>query len=90
MYNYQRTQGSPYDPTKLAIYSMFCPEADVLSNCGHISNKTRCFDDIVHFIDVENIVTYVDFDCGITFYPDAPTIAKQTKSGGKNVSISCG
>ena len=29
------------------------------------------FDDIVHFIDEENIVTYVDFDCCNTFCPKA-------------------
>ena len=27
----------------------------------------------MHFIDEENIVTYVEFDCGITFLPDTPT-----------------
>ena len=27
----------------------------------------------MHFIDEEDIVTYEDFDCGITFYPETPT-----------------
>ena len=27
---------------------------------------------MVHFIDDENIVTYVDFDYGFTFYPETP------------------
>ena len=33
--------------------------------------KTTSFEDIAHFIDEENIVTYVDFDCCNTFYPKA-------------------
>ena len=35
--------------------------------------KTVSFDDIVHFIDEEDIVTYEDFDCVITFYTETPT-----------------
>ena len=27
----------------------------------------------MHFVDEENIVTFVDFDCGITFYTERPT-----------------
>ena len=37
------------------------------------SKKSVSFDDIVHFIDEEDIVTYEDFDCGITFYPETAT-----------------
>ena len=29
------------------------------------------------FIDEENMVSYVDFDCGITFFPETPTKIKQ-------------
>ena len=68
--NYNKTQVSAYDATKLALQSIFCPEDDLISNCGHIFRKTVSFDDIVPFIDEENIVTYVDFHCGITFYAD--------------------
>ena len=88
MYNYNNTQDSPYDPTKLAIQSIIRPEADFLSNCGHISENTVSFDDIVHFIDEENIVTYVHFDCGITFYPEAPTKFRQVNRERKNISRS--
>ena len=31
----------------------------------------------MQFIDEANIVTYVDFDCGITFYPETPTKIRQ-------------
>ena len=34
---------------------------------------TVSFDDIVHFIDEEKIVTYVDFDCVIAYHPETPT-----------------
>ena len=37
------------------------------------------FDDIVHLIGEENIVTYVDFDCGITFYTETVTKIRQIK-----------
>ena len=49
------------------------PEDDLISNCGQNFKKTVSFDDIVHFINEEDIVTYDDFDCGITFYPETPT-----------------
>ena len=36
----------------------------------------------MHFIGEENIVTYVDFDCGITFLPETPTKGdKSTENG---------
>ena len=31
-----------------------------------------------NFIDEENMVTYVDFDCGITFLPETPTKIRQS------------
>ena len=68
MYKYNKSVLSPYDPTKLAIRSILRPEDDLLSNCGPNVTKTVSFDDVVHFIDEENIVTYVDFDCGLTFF----------------------
>ena len=73
MCSYNKTQVSPYDPTKLAIHSILRPEDDLISNCGQNFRKTVSFDDIVQFIDEEDIVTYEDFDCGITFYPETPT-----------------
>ena len=77
MCSYNKTQVSPYDPTKLAIHSILRPESDLISNFGPNVQKTVSFDDVVHFIDEENIVTYVDFDCGITFLPETPTKIRQ-------------
>ena len=77
MYNYNKSGPSPYDPTKLAIHSFLRPEDDLISNCGPIVKKTVSFDDVVHVIDKENIVIYVDFDCGITFLPETPTEVRQ-------------
>ena len=34
---------------------------------------TVSFDDMVHFIDEEDVVTYEDSECGITLYPETPT-----------------
>ena len=65
MCNYNKTQVSTYDPTKLATHSILRPEDDLISNCGQIFKNNNSFDDIVHFIDEENIVTFVDFDRGI-------------------------
>ena len=53
------------------------PEDDLISNCGQNFGKVVSFDDNLHFIDEKNIVTYVDFDCGITFYLETPTKIKQ-------------
>ena len=73
MCSYNKTQVSPNDPTKLAILSILRPEDDLLSNCGQNFKKTVPFDDILHFIDEEDNVTYEEFDCGITFYHKTPT-----------------
>ena len=51
--------------------------------------KTVSFDDIVHFIDDENIVTYKDFDCGITFYHETPTKIREINRERNNISRSC-
>ena len=73
MYNYNKPILSPNDPTKLAIHSILRPEDDLKSNCGPNVKKTVSFDDVAHFIDEENILSYVDFDCGITFFHETPT-----------------
>ena len=73
MCSYIETQLSLYDPTRLAIYSILRPEKDQISNCGQNFKKTVSFDGIVHLIDEENIVTYVDFHCRLNFYPETPT-----------------
>ena len=89
MCSYNKTQVYPHDPTKLAIHSILRPEDDLISNYGQAFKKTVSFDDIVQFIDEENIVTYVDFDCGITFYPETPTKIRQIKREQNNISRSC-
>ena len=89
MYNYNKSQLSPYDPTKLAIHSILRPEADLISNCGPNLKKTVSFDAVVHFIDEENMVTYVDFDCGITFFPKNPTKFGQINREQTYISRSC-
>ena len=89
MCSYNKTQFSPYDPTKLAIHSILRPEDDLISNCGPSVKKSVSFDDVVHFIDEENLVTYVDFDCGITFFPENPTKFRQINREQKYISRSC-
>ena len=89
MCSYNKTEVSPYDPTKLAIHSILRPEDDLISNCGPNIKKTVSFDDVVHFIDEENMVTYVDFDCGITFFPETPTKISQSNRERNYSSRSC-
>ena len=89
MYNYNKSGLSPYDPTKLSIHSILRPEDDLISNCGPNVKKTVSFDDVVHFIDEENIVTYVDFDCSITLLPETPTKIRQITRERKYISRSC-
>ena len=90
MYNYNKSVISPYDPRKLAIHSISRPEDNLISNCGPNLIKTVSFDDVVHFIEEENMVTYVDFDCGITFYHENPTKFRQVNREQNYISRSCG
>ena len=89
MYNYNKSGLSPYDPTKLASHSFLRPEDDLISICGPNVRKTVSFDDVVHLIDKENIVTYINFDCGITFLPETPTKIRQINRERKYISRSC-
>ena len=89
MYNYHKYVLSPYDPTKLAIYSILRPEDDPISNCGPNLKKTVSFDDVVHFIDEKNMVTYVDFDCGNTFFTETSTKMRQINRERNYISRSC-
>ena len=73
MCSYNKTQVSSFDPTKLAIHSILRPEDDLIPNCGQNFKKFVSFDDIVHFINEENIVTYENFDCRTAFYSEIPT-----------------
>ena len=65
------------------------PEDYLKSNCGQNFKKTVSFDDIVHFIDEEDIVTYEDFDCAITFYPEAPAKNREINRERNYFSRSC-
>ena len=82
MFNCIKSGLSPYDPTKLAIQSILRPEDDRISDCGPNVKNMVYFDDVVHFIDEENIVTYVDFDCGITFLPETPQKSDRSTENG--------
>ena len=82
MCSYIKTQVSPYDPTKLSIHSILRPKDDLKSNCGQNFKTTVSFDNNVHFIDEEDIGTYEDFDCGITFYPETPTKSERSTENG--------
>ena len=89
MCSYNKTQASPYDPTKLAIHAILRPEDDLISNCRPNVKKTVSFDDVVHFIDEENMVTDADFDCGTTFFPETPTKIRQNNRERNYISRSC-
>ena len=89
IYNYNKSGLSPYDPTKLAVHSILRPEDDLISNCGPNVKNTVSFDEAVHFLDEENFVTYVNFDCGITFLPETPTKIRQINRERNYISRSC-
>ena len=89
MYNYKEFVLSPYDPTKLENHSILRPEDDLISNCGPNVRRTVSLDDVVHLFDEENIVTYVDFGCGITFLPETPTKIRQINRERNYLSRSC-
>ena len=89
MSNYNKTQVSPYHPTKLAIHYILSPEDNVKWKWGQNLKEIVSFDDIVHFIDDENIVNYVDFDCGITLYAETPTKIRQINRERKYFFRSC-
>ena len=51
MYNYKKTQYSPSDATKLAIFFLLRREDEIISNFGQTFEKIGFFDDILHFND---------------------------------------
>ena len=89
MCSYNDTQVSLHDQTTLAIHSILRPEVNLLSKCGQNFERTVFFNDIVHFIDKDNIVTYEHFDCGITFFPETPTKIREAKRERNYISRSC-
>ena len=58
MYNHNKNEISPYDPTKLAIFYIFRPEGDLISTCVVNFKTIVLFDEILHCIDEEDITTY--------------------------------
>ena len=82
MCSYNKPQTAASDPTKLAIVSILRPEDDLIPNCGQNFKKALSFEIIVHFFDKENIVSYVDFDCGCTFYRESPTKSDRSTENG--------
>ena len=66
IFNYNKNQETPYDPTNLEFDSILRPEVEPMRKCGANSNMIVSFDGMVRFIDEENILTYVDFDRGFT------------------------
>ena len=89
IYNYNISVLFPYDPTKLALHSILRPEDDPISNCGPNVKKTVSLDYVVHFIDEEDMVTFVDFGCGITFFNETPTKIRQINRERNYISRSC-
>ena len=89
MYNCNKSVLSPYDPAKLAIHSILRSEDDLISNCGPSLKQTVSFDDVVNVIDEENMVTYVDFDCDITFFLETPTKIRQINRERNYISRPC-
>ena len=89
MYKYNKTQVSPYDPAKLATHSILRAEDDLVSNSAQTVKKTVSFDDIVHFVDIKNIMTDVSFDCAVTFYPETPRKNRQIKRKRNHIPRSC-
>ena len=68
---------------------MLRPEDNIKSNFGPILKKTVSFDGVVHFIDEGNMVTCVDFDCGITFFSETPTTNRQINRERNYISRPC-
>ena len=64
-------------------------EDHLISNFGPNVKKTVSLYDVVHFIDEENMVTHVDLDGGITFFPETPTKIRQINREWNYISRSC-
>ena len=89
MCSYNKTRVSPYDPTNLAILSVLRREDDLISNCAQNFRNTVSFDDIVHLIDEEDIVTYEDFDCEITFHTETLKKIREINRKRNYIARSC-
>ena len=83
MYNYNKTQDSPHDPTKLAIHCVLRPKVNLASFFDLSLEKTLSFDDLMHFSEEEKIVASVNFDCGFSLYHEFPKKANRSTENGK-------
>ena len=70
-------------------FILFCVPKMILYQIVVRMSKRRFFYDVVHFSDEENIVTYVDFDCGFTFFPETPAEVRQINRERNYISRSC-
>ena len=70
-------------------FILLCVRKMILYRIVVRMSKTNSFDDVVHFIDEENFVTYVDCDCGIIFLPESPTKLRQINRERNYISRSC-
>ena len=70
-------------------FILFCVRKMILYQIVARISKRLSFDDIVYFIDEEDIVTYEDSDCGITFYPETPTKIREINRERNYISRSC-
>ena len=89
MYNYNKNKESHHDLLKPALFSISLQEVDFTSSYYDNSRKTFSFDDTVHSIDEDKIMTPVDFDCGNTFYSQAPTNLIRISQKLKKLAMSC-
>ena len=71
-------------------FILFCVRKMILYQIVfRILRKSVSFDVVVHFIDEVNMVNYVDFDCGIKFFPENPTKFRQINWEQNYISRSC-
>ena len=82
MFSYNETQVSRYEPTKLAYHFILRPKNDLILTSGQNFEKSKSFDDIMHLIVDENIVTYEDFGCGITLCSGTPKKSGRSTENG--------
>ena len=65
-------QYSFYVTIKLVIDSFPLLQVDCMWNCDNNCEVKVDFDNMVHFINGELIVNFVDFDFGVNWYSEAP------------------
>ena len=68
MLSYKSAADSVFDPKKLTSHSFLRPEVHVMSNCSYNFKKLVTSDNTVCFIDDNNILSYLKFDCGIPLH----------------------